>query len=124
MDVTTLTAVFGSLGALGGLSGIVAWARLAAQNRLDRANADHVLVDTAQTLVEALRAEMDRKVTDLEREVGRLRGHLEAATRERDHLRDVERQLREENGHLRQRIEALESRIADLTAQLAAAQGV
>jgi len=125
--MTTLATVLTALGSVGGLVGLGAALRVRAQNRFDvaqaqkaSAEAEAVMVATARELVSDVRSEMDRKVTGLEREVARLRGSLEAAIRERDWLRDVERQLRAENRHLRERIEALEAQIADLTQRLAA----
>jgi chromosome segregation ATPase len=109
--------------------GGVAWGRLRSQNkaddaraRRDDAEAEAIEVRTARELVAEVRSEMNRRVSDLDRELGRLRGLLEATERERDHLRQIERQLREENAQLRQRIDALEARIAELTDALAAAQ--
>ena len=123
---------------LGGLTGVGGWAaflRAKAQNRLDtstakqaEASAEQTIVQTARELIEGVRVEMaalrrdtDAKVVDLNRQVAYLRGRLEAAESERDTLRKIEQVLRQENAHLRQRIDALEARIAELTDQLARA---
>lgn len=116
--MTAVLVILSVLLGTGGLSWLVAAVRVNTQNRLDaskakaeEAKADDVIVHSAREMVAELRAEMDRKVTDLTAEVGRIRGHLEAAVTERDHLREVERTLRIENASLRARIDALEDRI-------------
>lgn len=113
------------LGALVGGGG--ATLRAKAQNRLDAATSrkadaetDAVEVRTARELIAEIRDEMNRRVSEQDREIGRLRGHLESTIRERDALRAEERALRAENADLRRRIEALETRISDLTRELAA----
>jgi chromosome segregation ATPase len=126
MTIATLVPTI--VGALGGVGGLVAFARARAQNTLDAASsrrvdaeAESIEVRTARGLIAEVRAEMDRRVSSLDQEIGRLRGSLEDVRTERDHLREVEATLRSENADLRARIERLEEQIADLTAELARA---
>lgn len=120
-----LSAALAVIGGVGGLSGVAALARSRAQNKLDTANVEKVeaetesvIVTTTRQLIDGVRQEMDLKVTALEREVGRLRGNLESAYRERDRALAVERRLRLENTQLHAHIESLNSRIESLEARV------
>lgn len=111
VEILTAAAAGGGVGAL---------LRARWQNRLDKsaarkaeAEAESIELQTARDLISELRAEMDRRVSALTREVGRLQGRLESVAQERD-------QLLRENRALRRRIERLERRIAELTAERAA----
>ena len=123
MLVEILTALGGVLA--GG--GVGALLRARWQNRLDasaarkaEAEAESIELQTARDLISELRAEMDRRVSALTREVGRLQGRLESVAQERDQIHAEAEALRRENRTLRKRIERLERRIAELTAERAA----
>lgn len=118
VEILTAAAAGGGIGAL---------LRARWQNRLDKsaarkaeAEAESIELQTARDLISELRAEMDRRVSALTREVGRLQGRLESVAQERDQLHAEAEALRRENRALRRRIERLERRIAELTAERAA----
>lgn len=110
--------VIALLAAIGG-GGASSFLRARSQNGKDEAEAESIEVRTARELIAEVRFEMNRRVSDLDREIGRLRGHLESTRQERDKLLETERSLREENAQLRTRIESLEARILELASELA-----
>jgi regulator of replication initiation timing len=114
--MSTVQLVAALLAACGGLGGLATSMRAKAQNHLDGATArerdakaDSIAVDTARDLIDQIRTEMNRRVSELDRELGRLRGQLEDVVAERN-------ALREENRQLKGRVDELESRIRVLTA--------
>lgn len=124
--MNTMQLLAAILAALGGFGGLATSLRARAQNRLDdasgrktEAEAEAIEVSTARDMIRELRAEMDRRVSALDQEIGRMRGHLERTREERDRLAATETALRQENAQLRTRIEELERRIAELTASIA-----
>lgn len=133
MSLDTLAAFLAVLGGVGGLGGLAALLRARSQNRVDdattrrtAAEADQIEVRTAREMVAELREEMERRVSNLTREIGRLQGRLEHVGEERDRLRREADDLHRENVELRARVEQLEERVRILTtaAELAEAHAI